>query len=149
MAQAAAAKKTAAPKKPSDRKAKGEPEVASLRPEDTPGWELLKPIADIPIWDQMPLISLLRTATEDSEELSKEEYAKLSVEERKEYNEKQEHRSFDIQILGDLALKLRDFAVDEDAYTKFCSGPRAMERSLNLAMAWVGQMGESIGSEDS
>lgn len=157
MAQtAASAKKTPtvkvakapAPKKPSDRKAKGEDKVVT-RVEETPGWNLLKSFEEIPVWDQMPLIALLDEATSDeTRNLSKEEYAALTPKQRKEMDEGK-RASVDITVLGDLTKKLKDFAIDEDEYTKFCSGSGAMQRSLNLAMAWVGQMGESIGSEDS
>lgn len=144
--KAAAAK--AAPKKPADRQAK----EIETRPEDTPGWELMKPFSEIPVWDQMPLMAMLHDAMDDSEidRLSNEEFANLTPEERKaKIEEAGETRNFDIRILGNLAFELKKFAVDEEAYTKFCSGSGAMERSLNLAMAWVGQMGESISSEDS
>lgn len=152
MAQTAAAKKTptkkAAPKKPVDRKVKGEDKVAT-RPEETPGWELLRSFEEIPVWDQMPLISLLEEATSDETvKLSKEEYAALTPEERKEMDEGK-RRSIDLMTLGNLVLQLKTYAIDEEAYTKFCSGSGALQRSINLAMAWVGQMGESIGSEDS
>lgn len=155
MAQTAAEKKSptvkvakAAPKKPADRKAKGETKIAT-RPEEVRGWDLLKSFEEIPVWDQMPLIKLLDDATADaSTDLSKEEYAALTPEERKEMKEGK-RTSIDITILGDLALKLKDFAVDEEAYVKFCSGSGAMQRAIELAMAWVGQMGEAISSENS
>lgn len=142
-----ATKKPAA-KKPSDRQVKETPK----RPEDTPGWSLMRSFDEIPVWEQMPLIAMLHDALDDSEvdEMSKEEFANLTPEERKAKLEEQgEERDFDIRILGELSLKLRDFAVDADEYTKFCSGKGALERSLNLAMAWVGQMGEFSGSENS
>lgn len=149
MAQTAAAKKTT-PKTPTDRKPKAKAAAPAVtRAEETPGWELLKPFETIPVWDQMPLIALLDAATSDeTRNLTKAEYAALTPEERKEMDEGR-RASIDITILGDLTKKLKDFAIDEDEYTKFCSGSGAMQRSLNLAMAWVGQMGESIGSEDS
>ena len=148
MAQTAAAKKTT-PKAPSDRKPKAATKPATTLVEETPGWELLKSFEEIPVWDQMPLIALLDAATSDeTRNLTKAEYAALTPEERKEMEEGK-RASVDITILGDLTKKLKDFAVDEEEYTKFCSGSGAMQRSLNLAMAWVGQMGESIGSEDS
>lgn len=143
--------KKAAPKKPSDRKPKGADKIAT-RPEETPGWDLLRPFDEIPVWEQMPLIAMLHEAMDDSEidEMTKEEFANLTPEERKEKLEAQgETRDFDIRIIGQLALELKNFAIDEDAYTKFCSGSGAMERALNLAMAWVGQMGESTSSDAS
>lgn len=152
MAQTAAAKttkKATTPKVPSDRKVKAAEEKVATRVEETPGWELLKDFQEVPIWDQMPLIQLLNDAMGDATvELSKEEFAALTPQERKEMQEGK-RSSFDMTILGDLAKKLMDFAKDPAEYTKFCSGSGAMERSLNLAMAWVGQMGESTGSESS
>lgn len=141
-----AAPKKPAPKKPMDRLPKGE----AVRIEDTPGWDLLISFSEVPVWDQMPLIQMLSKATEESKEISNEEYAKMTPEERKAYQEDPSNvRSFDMNVIGDLTKKLRDFAVDEDAYTKFCSGSGAMQRSMDLAMAWVGQMGEAESSEDS
>ena len=145
MAQAAA--KTT-PKKPTDRKKKDE-EVTITRPEETPGWHLLKSFADVPVWDQTPLVAMLDDAFSDSTtEMSKEEYAKLTPEERQELKEGT-RRSFDVNIVGQLAKELIKFAVDEQEYTKFVSGSGAMERAMTLAMAWVGQMGEASSSEDS
>lgn len=144
-----AAPKKAAPKKPTDRKPKGEKAKAVTRPEETPGWELLKPFSEVPVWDQMPLVQLLDNVISDStRELTKAEYAALTPEERKELKEGKA-QSVDLNMFGQLAKSLIEFAVDKEAYTKFCSGSGAMERSMTLAMAWVGQMGEAIGSENS
>lgn len=144
--KATPAAKKPTPKKPMDRLPKEE----ATRIEDTPGWELLKPFSEVPVWDQMPLILMMQEATQEAKELSKEEYAKMTPEERKAYDEDPESiRSFDMSIVGELSKKLLDFAVDEQAYTEFCSGSGALERTMNLAMAWVGQMGEAESSEDS
>lgn len=140
--------KARAPKKPTDRKPKGEAKVAT-RPEETPGWELLRPFSEIPVWEQMPLIQLLDNVISDStRELSKAEFAALTPEERKSLKEGRS-TTMDLTMFGELAKSLKEFAVDEEAYIKFCSGSGAMQRSMELAMAWVGQMGEAIGSEDS
>jgi hypothetical protein len=136
-------------KLPSDRQPKAE---APLSPEETFGWELMKPMSDIPVWDQMPLIDLLQTAFNDSDSKNKksdEEIDAMSKEEWELYQEKlkSQERSFDVRIIGDLAKALLPYAVDEAAYTKFASGAGAMQRVMTLAMAWVGQMGESGSSE--
>lgn len=139
--------KKSTPKKPSDRKAKNQP---PSRPQDTLGWHLMKPMDEIPVWDQMPLIAMLHDALDDSEvdEMSTEEFANLTPEERKaKIDEAGESRNFDITVLGKLAFELKKFAVNEEEYVKFCSGSGALERSLNLAMAWVGQMGEFSSSD--
>lgn len=142
--------KKAAAKKPTDRKPKGAAKAkAATRPEETPGWELLRPFSEVPVWEQMPLVQLLDNVISDStRELSKAEYAALSPEERKALKEGKS-QSVDLNMFGQLAKALIEFAVDKEAYTKFCSGSGAMERSMTLAMAWVGQMGEAIGSENS
>lgn len=145
----APAKKKAAPKKPTDRKPKGSKAQVATRPEETPGWELMRPFSEIPVWEQMPLIQLLDNVISDStRDLTKAEYAALTPEERKSLQEGRT-TTMDLTMFGELAKALKDFAVDADAYTKFCSGSGAMHRSMELAMAWVGQMGEAIGSEDS
>lgn len=149
----ATAKKATAPKAPQDHKEKGED--VPRRPEDTPGFDLLVPFSEVPVWDQVPLIQLLDEAIDrsDTEKMSPEEFAALTVEEREaikaEEAEKGEKRNFDLSVISTLTLKLREFAVNEAEYTKFCSGSGAMQRSMDLAMAWVGQMGESDSSEDS
>lgn len=151
---AAAAKKT--PKAPSDRKAKASELEAEIKkdPTKTPGWHLMKPIDDIPVWEQTPLIQYMQSAMETSvEEVSNEEYANMSEEEREVYNAEVEKKgikkSFDINMLGQLVKELRNYAIDEAEYTKFVSGAGALERGMRLAMAWVGQMGESESSSNS
>lgn len=135
-------------KTPADRKPKvvEEPKVAI---EETPGWELMKPMTDIPVWDQTPLIGMLQSAFEDSEEdkLSDEEIDALTEEEYVKYTkERSQNRNFDVNIIGTLAKAIMPYAIDEAAYIKFVSGPGAMNRAMALAMAWVGQMGESESS---
>lgn len=151
---AAAEKKT--PKAPADRKVKAVEMADSIKkdPTKTPGWHLMKPIDDIPVWEQTPMIQFMQEAMESSvEEVSNEEYAKMSEEERAAYNAEVEakgiKKSFDIDMLGQLVKKLMDYAVDPAEYTKFVSGAGALERGMNLAMAWVGQMGESESSSNS
>lgn len=117
--------KKTAPKAPQDRK----PKALKADVTKTPGWELMKPFSDIPVWDQTPLISLVYSATSESD--------------------REDGETFSVAIVGEIAKALLAFAVDPDEYTKFVSGPGALERAMTLAMAWVGQMGESKGSETS
>lgn len=139
------AKKTT-PKAPSDHLAPKE----KPRPEDTPGWDLLKDFSDIPVWDQTPLIALIQSVSDDAKPISDEEYNKMSPKERDAYNaDRENHSSFDVNILGEIALALRPFAKDDADYVKFVSGKGALERAMNLGMAWVGQMGEFGNSDDS
>lgn len=142
------AKKTTTPKAkaPTDRLAPKE----KARPQDTPGFDLLKPFSDVPVWDQTPLLSMIQKLHDDRKGISNEEFAKMTPAEREAYNESRESfASVDINMLGELARALLPFAVDQDAYTKFVSGTKGMENAMNLAMAWVGQMGEFGNSEDS
>lgn len=113
-------------KTPADRKPKAVEVEEITNPEDVPGWNLLKPMSEIPVWEQTPLIALMQDAFESSE---------------------QDGSSFSIDLVGQLAKALAVHALDEAEYTKFVSGPGALERAMNLAMAWVGQMGEFSGSE--
>jgi hypothetical protein len=136
-------------KLPSDRKA---PAEKPLAPEETPGWELMRPMHEIPVWEQTPLIGLLQGAFEDSKPENKktdEEIDAMTKEEWELYQAKQagQERNFDINIIGDLAKALIPYSVDEKAYRDFCSGAGAMQRVMTLAMAWVGQMGEFGSSE--
>jgi hypothetical protein len=116
------------PKAPQDRKPKAAPVEEPLSPEEVPGWELMKPMSEIPVWEQTPLIAILQSAFEDTKEEG-------------------EAQSFDINLIGELAKEMSAHAVDAEAYRKFVSGAGAMERAMNLAMAWVGQMGEFASSE--
>lgn len=119
-------------KVPQDRKPKAVevPEEIPLTPEETPGWELMKDFAEIPVWDQTPILSLFQQAFEDAAD-----------------GESEGTKSFDIKIVGDLAQAMIPFAKDEAEFIKFVSGAGAMERAMNLVMAWVGQMGEFESSE--
>ena len=124
-----AAKTTPKAKAPQDRKPKAAPVEEPLSPEEVPGWELMKPMSEIPVWEQTPLIALLQSAFETSEE----EEGSIS--------------SFSIDLVGQMAQAMIPYAIDQAAYTKFVSGPGALNRAMNLAMVWVGQMGEFESSE--
>lgn len=135
-------------KVPTDRMPKAE---VPISPEETPGWELMKPMNEIPVWDQTPLLSLLQDAFHDSDVHDKtdEEIDAMSKEEWALFQEKvaSKERSFDVNIIGELAKAIMPFAIDEKAFLNFVSGAGAMERAMTLAMAWVGQMGEFGSSE--
>lgn len=119
------------PKTPQDRMPKAtEIEDTILTAEETPGWNLMKDFSEIPVWEQTPMIALLQDAIGDSTDEG--EFVK----------------SFDVNVIGQMAKAMIPYAKDEAEFTKFVSGTGAMERAMNLAMAWVGQMGES-GSSDS
>jgi len=119
------------PKKPQDRMPKANEIEAPVKllPEETPGWELMKDFSEIPVWEQTPMIALLQNAIGDAED------------------EGDSVKSFDVNIIGTMAKAMIPYAKDEAEFTKFVSGSGAMERAMNLAMAWVGQMGESESSD--
>lgn len=117
-------------KQPADRKPKKEEIVTDIS--ETPGWHLLKDISEVPVWDQTDLLNLMQEAAATEEE-SKEAGVK----------------TYDVSIIGKLAKALLQFAHDPEEYTKFVSGSKGLQNAMTLAMAWVGQMGESVSSEDS
>ena len=137
------------PKKPQDHKPKEEPKP---RPEDTPGWDLMRPLEEIPVWEQLPLIEILGDLEDDAdgdkEEILAAAKAKAAEENRTftEEDEKQalkghtgKSRSFNLAIVSKLSKALMDYAVDPEEYRKFASGPGALSRTTNLAFAWVGR----------
>lgn len=114
------------PKKPQDRLAKTE---SAAKPE---GWDLLKPFDQVAVWDQAELLEIVKPLMSDSEES-----ADLNL------------MTFDVRIVGDLARKLADLAVDREAYTAFVSGPDALERAVNLGIVYAAQLGKSGDSATS
>lgn len=130
MATAPKKTTTTRAKAPQDRKPKAvEVQEEVVNPEETPGWELMKDFADIPVWDQTPLLAQFQAVFESAD---KDENGSSSV---------------DIQVAGDMAKALIPFAKDEAEFIKFMSGAGALQRAMNLVMAWVGQMGEFGSSE--
>jgi hypothetical protein len=141
------------PKKPADRKPKTV-EKPKMNPEEVPGWDLMKPMEQIPVWEQTELVAILQEAMEDGEDVEPPKpLEEMTPNERLAYDEevkkKGQEKTFDVRIIGKLAKQLTEYAIDRDEYIKFVSGSGAMQRSMNLAMAWVGQMGEFSSSEDS
>ena len=144
-------------KVPQDRKPKKEELPVEPTLEELPGYELLKPLAEVPVWDQTPLISKLQKVYEDQEKEAKElrqaEVERLVAtgvpREDIDVDSIEVEASFDIDIIGQLVKAVVPFAKDEAEFIKFCSGAGAIERAGALAMAWVGQMGESESSEAS
>lgn len=114
---------------PQDHQPKGTPE------EKPDGWELLKPFDEVPAWDQADLIAIVQPLMNQRSNTGGEsdgDDTGLSL----------DLKSFDFRIVGLLTKKLCDFAVDEDALITFMSGKDAIARSLELAMWYVGQLGE-------
>lgn len=119
-----------APKKPQDRKPKAE---KIQRPEDVAGFDLLRPIDEVPVWDQAPLLALVAELTGDSDEEGKVELDNAES----------------IRILGKIGQAMLPFSVDAKAFTKFCTGKDALERVAQLAVAWTATLGEGESSDDS
>lgn len=126
---------TTSRKTPQDRKPKLAAVEATpiVRPEDTEGFELLKSIDEVPVWDQTPLLSLVNQLMGDA----------------KPGEEVQLDENIAILLMGDIAKAMLPWAVDQKAFTKFCSGKGAIERVMNLAMAWTATLGEGESSDDS
>lgn len=123
---------TTSRKTPQDRKPKAAAEPIK-RPQDTPGFELLKPIDEVPVWDQAPLLALVNQLIGDA----------------KEGEEVQIEESLAIGLMGDIAKAMLSWSIDEAQFTKFCSGKGAMQRVMELAMAWTSALGEEKSSDDS
>ena len=130
-------------KKPQDRKAKVEvKEEAVMRPEDVPGFNLLRPFSEVPVWDQTELLSLVDELMEEPDEESEDG-------EPREVKMKEFNKSVTIELIGRMGKALLPFALDPAEYTRFVSGREGFQRTIDLTLAWVGQMGEAEGSEDS
>lgn len=122
--------RTRKPRTPQDRKPKAEPIV---RPEDTPGFDLLKPIDEVPLWDQAPLLGLVQRLHGQADEDGNVEMDQDEA----------------IPLLGQIAHSMLPFAVNEKEFTKFCSGKDALQRVMDLSTAWVATLGEEKSSDDS
>jgi hypothetical protein len=160
------------PKAPDDRRNNKVPVDIPKRPEEVAGYDLLKPIDEVPVWDQIDMVAMLQDAMNDAAKAAKEaredenarrvdkglkpippQYeldakGKVLKDDAGEPIEKVEH-DFDIRMVGDLGKAIIRFALNEADLVKFMSGKGAIERTANLAIAWVGQMGESSSSDDS
>lgn len=119
------------PKQPQDHLP---PKAAATDPPKPAGWELLKPFDQVPVWEQTDLIALVQPLIPDSTD---EAEVELDL------------KSIDLSIIGELAKRLQDYAVDKDAYIRFVSGPGALDRAIDLGMAYAIQLGESGRSASS
>lgn len=159
------------PKAPDDRRNNKVQVDVPKRPEEVAGYDLLKPLDEVPVWDQIELVAMLQDAMNDAAKSAKEaredenarraekglkpippQYeldakGKVLKDDANEPIEKVEH-DFDIRLIGELGKAILPFANDKAVLTKFMSGKGAIERTAELAMAWVGQMGESSSSDD-
>jgi hypothetical protein len=106
-------------KKPQDRQAKATPD------EKPAGWDLLKPFSEVPAWDQADLIEAFKPlmAAGGSESVNL--------------------LDLDMRAVGSVARLVHErFAVDPAALQAFTSGPGGLERMLQLASAYLEQLGE-------
>jgi hypothetical protein len=124
---------TTSRKAPQDRKPKAVEPEPIVRPEDTPGFDLLKSIDDVPVWDQAPLLSLVSQLMGDA----------------KEGEEVHLEEGQALYLMGEIAKAMLPWALDQAAFTKFCSGKNAMQRVMDLAMAWTAALGEGESSDAS
>lgn len=118
------------PKAPQDRKPKAE---KIERPEDVKGFHLLKPIDNVPVWDQAPLLSLVAKVTENADD-----EGNLELDEAE-----------GILLIGQIGKAMLPFAIDEKAFIKFATGRSAMQDVMTLALAWTSVLGEGKSSDDS
>jgi len=121
---------TTSKKTPQDRKPKA---AKIVRPEDTPGFDLMKSIDEVPVWDQAPLLALVYELMGDAQEGTE-----ISL-----------NDADAIPILGKIGKAMLPWAKDEKAFTHFCSGKDALQRIAELAMAWTSVLGEGESSDDS
>lgn len=110
-----------APKQPQDRLAK------AVQPDAKPeGWELLKPFSEVPAWDQADLIEAFKPLMAAGEGGNNTSLLNL-----------------DMRAVGTVARLVHErFAVDPAALQAFTSGPGGLERMLQLASAYLEQLGE-------
>lgn len=120
-------KKGPQPKAPQDRKRKKDKQD---RPEDVPGFNLLKPFDEVPVWDQGPLLEMIYQIQGDAKDGSEIELSESDV----------------IKYLGPLGKALLPMAKDEEEFTKFASGKKGASNVMNLAFAWMAALGEDKSS---
>jgi hypothetical protein len=122
-------KKASKPKAPQDRKPKKEKKA---RVEDTPGFNLLKPFSEVPVWDQTPLLKIIYKLQGDHKE---GEQVELDLDELDA-----------IDLVGQLGHAMVPIAINPDEFVRFASGPDAAQRVMELAMAWAAALGEAKSS---
>lgn len=121
---------TTSKKTPQDRKPKAE---KIIRPQDTPGFNLLKSIDEVPVWDQAPLLALVNELMGDGEP----------------GEEREMDENLALRLMGEIAKAMVPWAINREEFTKFCSGKGAMQRVMDLSMAWTAALGEEKSSDDS
>lgn len=93
-----------------------------------PGAELLRPIGEIPIWDQAPLLELAAELHNLVDEAGSIEISNLET----------------LKKLVGIIKLMRDFAIVREDWDKFCSGPPAqVAEKVAPILGWylVGELG--------
>lgn len=121
-AKTTAARKPRAPKAPADRKA------PAVLYKNTPAGKLMKPLSDIPLHEQRPIIKLTRKYQ--------------NVEEQTEGMGDEEAIDFMIDTIFEVANEMRAYAVDQDAFDEYLKGMGALDRAKDLMEAWLGHAGK-------
>lgn len=121
-----------APKKPQDHLPAKTADAEEPKPE---GWDLMKPFDQVPVWDQVDLIEIVKPLIpNDAKDGERVEIDLQNV---------------DLRIIGELAKRLQDFALDRESYLTFMSGPDALNHAVTLGIAYAMQLGESERSASS
>lgn len=123
-----------AKKTPQDRKPKAaKVETKIERPEDVKGFDLLKPIDEVPVWDQTPVLALVAEMTDGANTAGD-----LVLDNGEA-----------VRLLGEMGRALVAVAKDQAEFIKFASGKSALQDVATLAMAWAASLGEDESSENS
>lgn len=109
-------------------------ETKQKRLEEYEGAQLLKPLSKVPVWDQLDLQGYLLEALGDAGGVT--DSAEIDA------------SNLDPKLLPKLGKVVQRVAENFTAegkyeeFVQFVSGPGAMNRALDLVMAYVGEMGE-------
>lgn len=94
--------------------------------ENTPGWNLLIPVDQLPSWDLLDLYSEIAELVEAQEKATTDKDS--------------------IRLMSSIVRTVKAVAVDQDAYTDFARGVDGFKRAMELAIAWLGELGKSFNS---
>lgn len=114
-------------KQPQDRLPKNEDQM------EIEGFDLLKSPRDVKGSDQLRIINKLKSLgilNGDGEAAKNLDFM-----------------SMDLEVLADFVDYLEEkFALDPDEFAKFTTGPKGMERAIELAIAYANALGEGASS---
>lgn len=124
------------PKKPEDHKPKKSDQLAAEAAAPPAGAALLKPSYDLPSWDRLEVMA---TLTETFESLG------FDLDNAGEEFELHTDAKT-LRAIAKMQRELAQFAVDNDEYEAFAKRPDAVSEITNLAMWYLGALGESEDS---